>query len=92
MLLGSVGGQGDSGRGGEVPGRFRGVLKGPLESFIFFLLDMHLSMVQRNIDVFSLGSFCEADGGFLVMLLFQVFKFFLLQNSDLNMLYKTIVV
>ena len=42
------------GRGGDVPEGFRGVLEGPLDSFIFFSLEVDLSRVQRNLDVFSL--------------------------------------
>ena len=63
-LQGSFGGPGGScggpegsggvlGRAGGVPGRFRGGSGGALEKVIFCLLEVNLSMVLANIDVFS---------------------------------------
>ena len=52
----------------------REVLWRALKTFLFFLLEVNLSLVQCDIDVFSLGLFCEAVSGYLMMLLLSCFK------------------
>ena len=73
---------------GRSQGCSGGGLEGPLESFIFVLLDVNLSIVLRNMFVFSLGSFCEAVDCFLIMVSFYIYsvKLFLLRNRYVNML------
>ena len=76
VLLGSAGGQGESGQGWRVPREVPGVLKEPLEFDICFLLDVKLLNIHRNICVFSSGAFCEAASCFLIMVLVFVFLSF----------------
>ena len=52
------------------------VLGGPLESFISVFVEVNLSIVQRDIDAFSLVSFRAAVGCFGIMVLFVVFRSF----------------
>ena len=58
-------------RGCEVPEVSWSV---PWKIYVFSSLGVNMSSVSCDIDVFSLGSFCEAVGGYLIMLLFLVFR------------------
>ena len=73
-LVGVQRGQGACWEGlGGSQGGSGGVLGGPRKTSFSFL-EVNFSMVQRNLDVFSLGSCCEAAGGHQIMFLFIVFR------------------
>ena len=53
-----------------------GSWRGPWKPSFSLCSEVKLSAVQRHIDVFSLGSFCEVVGCFSIMVLFVVFRSF----------------
>ena len=71
VLFGFLWGQG--GKSGEGWGGSGEVQGGPAGAVgILHFLEVNLSTVQRNTDVFSAGSFCEAVGCFVITVLFYV--------------------